>query len=554
MAEKNQEMPQTGTQRIDGLLWSISEQTIRNTEERYDAICSSSTSDQLKIEVQKCFPENKHKVIREFFISHPVCWTDMLRKIFALKKYDNEKKIWYIGEEDYREIYASFLIRWRKSDIWSKIRMLLPDSIVGNQDLLNFAWAQPSLLDEGWYMFSKVATKNRKWHILKLITTAMIRNIDKCNYHAVDIHLPVIFPKILRYVKQLFWKTIHLDYCKDIHRLVNALDKMFASGHGDQRENAFRIIQAFHAWSSIEDIEKYHALALEKISLLPKKLIELWVNIDGEISSIEHNDATIYIASIIYKSKKYRLESRVKTVQSILQKLWETEEYTNKDAVRDTIWMNIIWPDGTRAEDISDIMIQFWGLMPDFWYLFNDKWLLEVSDITHISTKLSEKRKNPAYISKKRSIITHSLFRNASFSGYIDLGWVALGAEIQFSNESWAEWKKNDDMLYKPKWMLVVLMRGTSFSIPKECYDLLNERIRPARLRQLGFKSINDMILAYIQEKEFLIPYTSQDWKDVLFTLKSKEDIFIKKFPSMIECKKDSAIYQNMVRYIQSLI
>ena len=76
---------------------------------------------------------------------------------------------------------------------------------------------------------------------------------------------------------------------------------MFASQGGEQRENAFRVIQAFHAWASIEDIEKFHKMALEKISLLPRRLKDIGINIIGEINSSEHNDATIYKATIEYK-------------------------------------------------------------------------------------------------------------------------------------------------------------------------------------------------------------------------------------------------------------
>ena len=75
--------------RIDTLQSSVSEQNIRNTEVRYNTICSIVAVEQVKIEIHRCFPENKHKVIREFFTAHPVCWTDLLRKIFALKKYNN---------------------------------------------------------------------------------------------------------------------------------------------------------------------------------------------------------------------------------------------------------------------------------------------------------------------------------------------------------------------------------------------------------------------------------------------------------------------------------
>ncbi len=45
-----------------------------------------------------------------------------------------------------------------------------------------------------------------------------------------------------------------------------------SSGSGEKRENAFRMIQAFHGWSGIEEIEEMYDKALSQISKLPQKI------------------------------------------------------------------------------------------------------------------------------------------------------------------------------------------------------------------------------------------------------------------------------------------
>jgi hypothetical protein len=37
--------------------------------------------------------------------------------------------------------------------------------------------------------------------------------------------------------------------------------------------------------------------------------------------------------------------------------MWETEEYTNKDAIRDMIGVSFIFPDGTPLDEKQELMI-----------------------------------------------------------------------------------------------------------------------------------------------------------------------------------------------------
>lgn len=542
------------TSRIDRLQWSISEQTIKNTISRYETICTIDTPEEIKWELNKCFPLNPQKVIRDFFMEHPVCWTDMQRKIHAFSEYDNNKNRWRIPDEKLWGIYESFLIRGRKNDIGEKIRNLLPRAISENKDLLKFSREQPSLLDEGGFMFSNIPSVKRKRLIKSLIKNWMLKNIEWCDhYKDIDIYIPKILPKILRYITEIFWKVIHIGYCKTMDDLTKELEKKFSSWHGSERENAFRVIQSFHAWSSIEEIEKIHTLAQEKISYIPKNLEKIWISIEGTPSCTDHNDDTIYSANILFQEKKYRCVWRVKTVKSILQKMWETEEYTNKDAIRDMIWVHFIWPDDTPMEDKKRLILKWWALMPNFWYILKDKWGIW-EEINNVANSLWAIIKNPVYISSKLWNTSNPLINNTSISGFMSLGWESLWTEFQYSDEKWAEWKKNEDKVYKPKWMLTILMRWPKFATPYDCYELLNERIKAGTLRELGHDNINSMIMWYIENEKFLIPYISENAKELLITNISEEDEFIEKFPNMKKSSPWDTHYEKVRSYILSLI
>lgn len=551
--------PQDGTERrsltsrIDRLRWSLSEQTIKNTISRYESICSMDSSDQIKQEIYKCFPENKHKVLRDFFVEHPVCWTDIQRKIHAFRKHDNEEMRWYIPDNKLWDIYASFLIRGRKKDIGQKIWNLLPHAISENQELIKFAGEQPSLLDDGWFMFSSIPAGKRKKLIKTVIKTGIMKNIDWCRtYEETNIYIPRILPKLLRYITEIFWKTIHLSHCKTIDDIAKELEKKFSSWHGSERENAFRVIQSFHAWASIEDIEKSHTNAQEKIQHVPRRLKEIGINIEGEIKIIEHNEATIYSAHIDFQWKKYRCEWRVKTIKSILQKMWETEEYTNKDAIRDMIWLYFIFPNDTPIEEKKKLIIKSGSLMPDFGYILKDKWWVW-DDIHSIETALKTIWKSPVHVSFKLGDTSNPEINNTSMSGFISLWGESLWTEFQYSDEKWAEWKKRDDKVYKPKWMLSILMRWPKFATPHDCYELLNERIKARTLKELGHPDINSMILSYIVDEQYLIPYIS-DWaKELLITNKSKESAFNEKFPSMRRCLPWDSLFEKVKMNILGL-
>lgn len=71
--------------------------------------------------------------------------------------------------------------------------------------------------------------------------------------------------------------------------------------------------------------------------------------------------------------KEVTLSWRVKTIPSILLKMWETEEYTNADAMRDLIGLSVVYPDDTTEQEKIEIMFTFGKLMPNSGYILKDK-------------------------------------------------------------------------------------------------------------------------------------------------------------------------------------
>ena len=80
------------------------------------------------------------------------------------------------------------------------------------------------------------------------------------------------------------------------------------------------------------------------------------------------------------------------------------------------------------------------------------------------------------------------------------------------------------------------------------------QRIKAGTLRELGHDNINSMIMWYIENEKFLIPYISENAKELLITNISEEDEFIEKFPNMKKSSPWDTHYEKVRSYILSLI
>lgn len=140
---------------------------------------------------------------------------------------------------------------------------------------------------------------------------------------------------------------------------------MVGSPRGEERENAFRIIQAIHAWAGLGYIQELSNMAEQVIEKLPDilKAAKMYI---GEIKHFSRDGTIIHESTFMYNNREYRISWRVKTVMSILQKQWESEEYTNVDAIRDIVGISIVYPDDTPTHEKIDIVSKVAALMPNF--------------------------------------------------------------------------------------------------------------------------------------------------------------------------------------------
>jgi hypothetical protein len=189
---------------------------------------------------------------------------------------------------------------------------------------------------------------------------------------------------------------------------------MVGSPRGEVRENAYRIIQAIHAWSGLEYIQELHATAEQVIEKLPDVLEKVGIHI-GPPKHTTRDGTVIYQSSFTYKQREYEITWRIKTIMSILQKQWESEEYTNVDAIRDIVGISITYPDDTTITEKVEIVSKVASLMPDFGYILKDKGGLK-ENISEVERIVREKGKNPVYTSTKRGSSTNGKFENTSVS------------------------------------------------------------------------------------------------------------------------------------------
>ena len=544
----------TATQRVDSLRAPLTSQTVENMIERVNSICSIDTKEELEWVLRKVFPQNNQKIMRDFFCTHPVAWEDLLHKLHTFRK-NNRENGWYIELSDMNEIYSIFLIRRRQSDIWGKLRKLLPDSISQNQELLKLASNQSSILDTWWYTYASITSNQRKSSNKKLIINGLTKNIDGCIYENISMFFPRIFPKILQYIQEIYGISLELNFCKNLDQLCLELERMFSSWNGEKRENAFRVIQWFQAWSWIEKIEEMHAQAQSFLPEFPRtlentfrygtKLIQIW--------TIQRDGNTIHKWNFIYNWKRVDVEWRVKSVKSIMHKLVETEEYTNGDAIRDMFGIALIWPDDTNTDNVESLMGTVSSLMPDYGYVMKNKCGVSPESLTAIHTTARNKWKNPLYVSNSLGA-TSIAIGNMSLSGFSRLGSKSntVWCEIQGYSRSSFDAKLHDDLSYKPRWSILALMRWPKFATPKQLFDLFTTRISIEMLQKLKYTSLNNLILAQIKSG-YLLPYIDTEGNTLLFTCKPKESEFIKKIPFMERCDEQNPAYTKMQNYLSNL-
>lgn len=244
--------------------------------------------------------------------------------------------------------------------------------------------------------------------------------------------------------------------------------------YGARRKDLFRIIQACHAWGNIHAIEAAYDNARQYAD---PKIMETLLKKAG-IKLIKHErqlaDELMYQGQVEIEGKTYPFYWRSKSMKSILQKLWQTAEYSNEDALRDTLGMTILIDDKTPMSRVSQILSACQKMMPNYGYIVKNRNMLPEEKFHTILKE--QTRKHPMYTSSSSNANTNANLRNIAFSGFTQVGELpACGFEIQILTKSGFEWKKQEDPYYKVRGMIELLTRGEFFVTPVQLKSSLEK-------------------------------------------------------------------------------
>ncbi|GAB0174432.1 MAG: hypothetical protein HHAS10_03110 [Candidatus Altimarinota bacterium] len=466
----------------------------------------------------------KAKSLKSFFSKYPSAWGDFLNKLNKHRKTKpDDSRSLYIDETNIADIMETLLIRGRPEDTGKKLQEELRASLY-NPSLIAFASRQVSILDGSGYSFSKLKKKPRGEAIEKLIISGLTNNIDDCKEKDCPKYFTSVFPRLLHYLGKVFGLELGpLEHIKDIKECTRVLNRMFDDP--EKVEDAWMVIQSFFAWPRVLEIEELCRNAKKNIGEMEIALKKAGIKIENVIIEDHITGAVIYHADLHIKGKVYKIDWRVKTPESILQKMWQKKQYNNVDAMRDIIGMNIIYPNATSDAEKKELITVFSNLMPDFGYVLKNKGA--VSDSGWLTENLT---KNPIAINETKSKMTDENFTNMSLSGFMKLGNTPYGAEIQFISESEAENKKKEDPYYKLRGLLDAFFRGPKYRQPSALYKLIANRVGVPYLESLGHETFGDLFWDLIS-KGYLIAYKSPNTKHFFFSIKGREDAIQAIFP-----------------------
>jgi Region found in RelA / SpoT proteins len=513
-----------------------------------DEVTQMKDRDDLHNILTTYLPWWKLKTLRTFFERNPSAWWDFIRKLNKYKKTkDWDDRSLYVDEHHIADVLETLLIRGRREDTWAWLIHELRAGIQ-NPQLLRFASGQPSILDNSWYSFSTLDKKTRGESIEKLIISWLIKNIDDCNTENAPEYFRKVFPRLQYYLSKIFWLKIESgNRIQTIKDLVGFLQKMFSNP--DKVEDAWMIIQSFQAWPRVNEIEELCESAKEDITKMDNAFNKVWIKI-GKIVTEQHiTGTTLYHSELFMWEKKYNISWRVKTPESILQKMWQKSQYNNVDAMRDIIGLNVIYPDGTSEEEKRELLQVFSNLMPNYGYILKNKWAIKSSE--WLTENLDKK---PMAIKEEKSEMTHENFSNMSLSGYMKLWKNPYGAEIQFMSESEALSKKLDDPYYKLRWALDAFFRWPKYRHPSALYNFIQTRVSVPYLESLWCTNFGDLFWKLIVDG-YLRAYRFPNKKHFFFGVKWKEDAVHAIFPNAHHIESvwwESIWYEDLRNYVRN--
>ena len=525
-------------------------------------ILGMQPKDELNNKIDSFFNGSK---ISNFLKHHPHVFADLIRVIH--KNWERSKeKGWHIPDDTITEIQQVFLFRWRKEDSGVDISEFVKN-IAENSDFIEYACQaeQKSILSMWSYEFDILLRKNGRFNsktttdIIKKIIQAWITN-NVPDFSEKDFL--AIKNQIFSYLGKIFGiDTNDIDWVQNMWQLAWELAKLFENGSGNDRKKAWKVIQAFHAWSDILNIESSYAERKQKISKIPEKIQSMGITLNWNISSSKNQQwVERYFVSWMYNWYPIEISWRSKEVKSILKKLWGTEDYVRWSSIRDEIGISFTFPDDFPQAEKINLIAKWSDLFAHHWYILKDKWELdndeEMDQVTHKSSK------KPLFRNRRKALDPNII--NASQSGFMRLtrNW-AFWTELQYCKKSVMEYKKREDIIYKIQSAIIMLMRWENQASPQELYNLLLQEIGKDQLEKMMDPETNNplgitdhsKLMIYLIQKWILRPYIwERDGKvALLFTHSDYERKFNQEWDMTPLVNKKNRHYREMIQYINSL-
>lgn len=480
--------------------------------------------------------------LRNFFISYPSAWYDLKRKIHAHKTMHGNNLC--IHKKDEPSILCTFLrLNW----VWQvRIDTAIRREVFENQWLLRNASDEPSLLDCSHGEILNIEGHKRRKDFIKRIIEHGLKINSWASWRDYESHARFtwVYKEVLHFLKSIFWITFNnIPRNITIWSLSEYItQEIWDSEHGMQAKKAWMLAKSFTAWWSIPEIISVRNKWVDNLPKILNKLEALWVrfqnnpkngtmNPDWEETQITSWQLTLTLDN--WQDFNCMFEYRIKSLRSILLKMWESEEYNTVDAMRDIIGLAIVWPDNTPKSIKTEIISKFTWIMWDRTYILKNKGMIWKDELGVLKKRISDWGNSPIWwIDSGKKGKTSSGFINASISGFTEVeGWEFAGLEVQFFDKSWHDYWRNDHYTYDPLKIISAWSRWSWFMTPRQVIYCIQREI-PENIRNDLLRKRPQGIFYDYLKSGILVAYKWEGTNDIYIVPSSQEQNFSAKFKS----------------------
>lgn len=497
------------------------------------------------------------EVIINILDKRPTLWFDIQQRIRKYIYDSEDQKDWDKNKQKWAQtkliesIISAFLIPEQNTNTshytsGKDLKKSILHGIIQNKKLFAYIKAKtpPSFIEYPTHKLTKLETSGQ---VLNLLNRIIRRNTGKTGREYIEFNK--IFNEIIDNIKSIFGIDIRssipgFDGIKEFTSLnapADLIHKWLTSKKWRTPADAALLLRAFYAWwgiNSIKEAQKNAKQAQKELFSTFDRLGCVDIAPLSEDSSREQQRTIKFNVPLSNGTHvPVIIDSGIKSIRSILIKLYADEKYNNIDAVNDLLWARDILeevPLKHRAECIA----WFSRFMGDSAFIFKNKRLVDDTRPLEDFWQNTNENKEPVLVSSEVKLRSSDEYKDCKYSGYIsaNLSKKPVGIEIQFfenkedpspkgeahhtilnAQKVIQGWVRSEHMI-TGKQILAV--------INKECIDE-NTGYSPSEL------SIQEIFWTLM--KKLLTPYTlwdSENTKMVIFWIRDYENLLKEDYPS----------------------